>query len=122
MRLDNVYYLPSEILSVQNYPIASQLWEDVEAITQYAGKALSALYNYNEKRSDKIDVAIAELLKYIALSRQTCQALSEASNVPYDLILELRRIQVLLQKIYHTYISFGSRYIGSSIVKGDEEA
>ena len=120
--MENIHYLSTELPSVQNYPEVSKLWPGIEVLMAYAEESLTALYAYNEKHADKIDVSVADLQKHIKLARRLCVDLSEAPNIYYDLILEVRNIQMVLQSMYHSYLTFGTQYIGTPKFEGDEEA
>ena len=111
--MNSTLYLPDEVLNFVNYPETKDIAKDVGALIAYASKTTVALQAYTGGTSNRIDLSISELQKYVALCRSVCMIIGSAPNICYDLLVELREIQDVLQTLVHIKNRYGSQYIGN---------
>lgn len=109
--------LPFEMPSKRNFPEAWALRQEIQDITQYTLGVQDALALYNEGVHDKIDVNTAELQNYIIRFRSVCDTLGAAPNVFFDVLLELRAMQGVLQDVLRLSTHYGSLYVGTPTKK-----
>ena len=111
--MTSTWYLTSEQLSYKNYPVLSNIIDDVNKIIAYAKSTNSAMTAYYSGTYNKIDVNIIELNNYIELCRTVCAAISNSSAVCYDLLLDIREIQATLQELWYAKNRYGDQYVGT---------
>lgn len=97
------FYLPRESLTLVNYPVLREQREQIENMLVYALQVQTAITDYNEAKVDHIDVNMDELDTRVGTCRQVCEALGTADQVPFDILIELRMIQVELQHLVYLY-------------------
>ncbi len=117
--MEDTYYLPNTEPSFINYPVLRDEQTNIEAISTYAERAYSALYDYNEAIYDRVDINTDELEQYITLCRQTCSNLGTADRIPHDVLIELRSILAELYRLRQ--LAAGTDIIGvPDEIKEDE--
>ncbi len=120
MKMESTHYLPHEELKITNYPELSKVEDDIDAIQVFTMRTNLALTEYNEGLKDKVDIDVQELRKHIELCRSVADILGRASNVCFDILMEIRAIQHGLYDVLFTYQRFGSEYIGTPTADEDE--
>lgn len=110
--MESTLYLPEEELNFRNYPEVRPILSDIQELINYATKASNALKMYTNSTLDKVDLSIVDLLKYTKLCRSVCSTLGMAPNPCYDLLVELRVLQRILQTLVFVKNRYGSQYIG----------
>lgn len=113
MRMEITHYLPHEELKITNYPELSKVEAEIDMIQRHAVRVNQALGDYNEGRTDRVDVDITDIQRHIGLCRYVADVMGRASNVCYDVLMDLRSIQQGLHDILFAYRRFGSEYIGT---------
>jgi len=111
--MSSTYYLPSEELRYRNYPEINTVLTDVNSIISYAKRVNIALVNYNSGAYDKIDVDTVALQNYIDLCRSVNAILGNATNVCYDLLVEIRALQTEFQTIMYLKNKYNNKYVGT---------
>jgi hypothetical protein len=112
--MKETYYLPGEVLSNGNYPEVNGVIDDINDILDFVMNSVRKLDLYLNGSSDKIDVDIVSLPGYIDKCRNVCETLGNASNVCFDLLIDLRKVQECLQTLTYIKNRYGSQYIGTS--------
>lgn len=111
--MESTLYLPDEVLSLRNYPEVSSVTATVQEIMVYMAKVDSALVAYTSSTMDRIDLSITDLQKYVGLCRSVCTILGTSRNVCYDLLMEIREFQDILQDLAFIKTRYSSQYIGT---------
>ena len=111
--MDSVLYLPEEVLNFTNYPEIKDIVPDISALIAYASKANTALQAYLSGVSDKIDLNISELSAYIVSCRNICNIIGTAPNVCFDILVDMRELQDILQTFAYVKNRYGNQYVGS---------
>lgn len=111
--METTWYLPKERLYYTNYPEVHELLDQINDIEDYAKRVGVALNDYNSGTYNKIDVNIVTLQGYIDKCRSVTGTLGRAANVCFDLLIELRQIQTILQTIMFAYNRYGDQYVGT---------
>lgn len=106
-------YLPSEVLQYRNYPEVNYALNDINTILDYAMRVNNAITDYVTGVFDKVDVDAHDLQVHIDLCRSVCYTLGTAPNVCYDLLMELRSIQSVMQTVMYTKNRYGDTYVGT---------
>ena len=109
----DTFYLPQEAVNYINFPELRAYKKDIETLLEYTLRVNTALADYNEGRYDKIDLNMEELKSHINLCRTICEALGNAPKVCFDVLIELREIQMHLQNLLYLKNKYGNRYIGT---------
>jgi hypothetical protein len=122
MQMAETHYLPHEKLKGSNYPEVVKMATELELIQTFAMTVDQAVYMYNEGLQDKIDLDVVELRKNVDRCRTVCSTLGNAPNVCYDVLLEVREMQMNFQELLFASKRFGSEYIGvpSTVPEGEE--
>lgn len=120
MVMDSTYYLPSEELAYRNYPEVQIAQNDINTVTDYVMTVGSALDDYNQGVTDKIDINGDELQSNITLCRSICDTLGNAPRICFDVLLEVRNMQDFLQQLLYIKSTYGNEYIGTPSVVTDE--
>lgn len=112
MKMEAVHYLPHEELKGSNYPEVVSMSADIDAIQNFAKKVDQAVLAYNENVVDKVDLDVMEVQSFVNQCRKVCDVLGNAPNVCYDILLEIRALQMNFQELVFISNRFGSEYIG----------
>lgn len=121
MLMDVTHYLPEEELTTSNYPEVVSLKSDLLKIESYAERVNLALTWYEESEFDKIDLDVVEIEEYAQLCRSVCETLSTASKVCYEVLLDVREIQNILQELLYLRRKYGDEYIGKPTNTTEDE-
>lgn len=113
MKMEITHYLPHEELKITNYPELSMVESEIDAIQVFAMRTNLALADYNEGRKDKVDIDVEQLRKHIELCRYVTDILGRASNVCFDILMDIRQVQHALYDVLFAYQRFGSEYVGT---------
>jgi len=119
--MSNTWYLPDEQLTYENYPEVARLLKDINDITTYTKRIISALADYSSGTFDKVDVNTVIAQNYVDKCRDVLASLGTANNVCYDITVELRNIQRLMQYVIYLQKRFGSQYIGTPTYRSDRD-
>lgn len=106
------FYFPNKVVNYVNFPELRGQRENIQAILDYSLRAQVALADYNEARYDRIDLNMEELQANITLCRSVSDALGLASNVCFDILLEIRSVQEMLQQLVYLKRVTGTNLIG----------
>lgn len=109
----DTWYLPEEELHYRNYPEVNYAQADIQLILQYAMRVDTAIFDYSNGTFDKIDIDVHDLANYIDLCRSVCSKIGTAPNVCFDILLEIRSIQKILQTLMYAKNKYGNTYIGT---------
>lgn len=119
--MEQFYYLPNEQVNYINYPELRTYRADIVSIIAYAEVVATAVSDYQKGKKDKIDLNTDEVQQYINLCRSTSEVLGKAPKVCFDVLMELRNVQVQLHGLMHLRRKFGTKYIGEPTVTGKAE-
>jgi len=111
--MESTLYLQNEELDFRNYPEVRTVLSDVQDLINYATEASIVISAYTSSTADRIDLSIVDLQKYTDLCRSVCSILGSASNVCYDLLVEMRTLQGTLQTLMYVKNRYGNQYIGT---------
>lgn len=121
MIMENTHYLPDEELKISNYPEVALVQDEIGLIMGYAMEADQAVFEYNEGLKDKIDLDVVDLQKAIERCRHVCDILGNAPKVCFDLLLEIRELQMSFQELVYLKRRYGDEYIGKPSEAKEEE-
>lgn len=113
--MDSTLYLPNETLYFRNYPEIRPILSDIQSVITYASEVYTAVTDYTNGNTTMINLDVAELQASIDLCRSICQTLGTASNVCYDLLVELRSILSVFQTLMYVNSRYKGQYIKSLI-------
>lgn len=111
--MENAHYLPHEVLKITNYPELSTVAKEIDAIRVFAMRLSILLADYNEGQADKISVDVEDLRSTIGLCRTVCDVLGRAPNVCFDVLAEIRTLQIAFHDVLFAHERFGSEYVGT---------
>jgi hypothetical protein len=105
-------YLPDEEPYIRNYPEIADVSLDIENLIAFGTRIGNAIDAYVSEKYDRVDIDIIELQKSIDLCRETCTYLSSAPKVCFDMLLELRELQSLMQLFLYLKDRYGNQFVG----------
>lgn len=114
--MKSTLYLPGEKLNNGNYPEVGAAADDIQELISFSMKVLTALSSYIDGTYDKIYVDMIAVADYIQKCRLICESLGNASNVCFDLLIELRGIQETLQTLVYINNRYGDQFIGAPVL------
>jgi hypothetical protein len=105
------YYLPKEELKLKNYPEVEAISSNIQALISYVMEVQKAIDNYSNNIADKVIIDIVSLKRYINAAEEITNILGNANNVCFDILVEIRQLQSVLQNILYIYNRYGNQYI-----------
>lgn len=111
--MESLYYLPSEQPNYINFPEVRTQKYNIQTVMSYSLTAQLALADYNSGRFDRIDLNTDEIQSNVDLCRSISDALGNAINVCYDVLLDVRTIQQNLQSLLYLKRALGNAVLGT---------
>jgi hypothetical protein len=118
--MESQQLLPFEVLNYTNFPELRTQRNNIEALQTYAMRMNEAITDFESGKYDKIALSDSELQTNIDLCRTVCEALGNASNVSFDVLMTLRDIQTTMQNVMYLKTTYGDLYVGTPTVTEEE--